>query len=589
MRILASNPDTLGDVVLRQPLYRALLDAGHDLTLIIRPLLAPVIGCIAPGARILTTAVNLYDPRLAPESPELDSVVEAAKAEEPDLVLIAPYQWTALEERLSIAFPRARCIALSGKRFADPTYGPAPASKLRVTQRVEVAEDVAEARKNELLATAVLGRAVSLPDPCLEPASEHVEAARAHLAKAGLEPGGYWVACVGENQYTAVRNWRPERWSETLADWASRRGRRFLFVGHESERPTAEAIRDGMGDQRHAAAVWSGAGDGDLDVLLGLIALSAGYIGRDTGPMHLAAALRKPVIAVFGGGTWPRFLPAVDPSVAIAVGAPCLGCGWTCHLPESYCIKEVPVAEVRRAIDEIEEGRIARREARLLPPDGPLLSRIAREGAAAARERLTQLSVARRESMEQNESLAAVLERALKQAGRTEALAEELDATRTEMARREAILQQRLAAAENTFRVREEEMRRRIEELERHGAAPEALQAAVDERVRAIEAERERRDAETAARLHVLQAELAKANAELLQAKAEISDLRLKLARAEADRGTLSALARQKESEVVVLRGRVNDLLASRWRRYGQKLHLCMTLPWEKEITNGRH
>ena len=39
--------------------------------------------------------------------------------------------------------------------------------------------------------------------------------------------------------------------------------------------------------------------------------------------MHAAAALGKPLLAVFGGGTWPRFLPAVEPSVTVTVGVSC--------------------------------------------------------------------------------------------------------------------------------------------------------------------------------------------------------------------------------------------------------------------------
>lgn len=580
MRILATNPDTIGDVVLRQPLYRAIQEAGHALTLVIRPLLAPVIGSIAPGAGVITCGAPLYDPKLAIDDPSIEPVVEAAREFDPDLLLIAPYQWTMLEERLSLALPQARCIAMSGRLYADLNHGPALASRLRVTQRVQVAEDAPELRKNELLAAAALDRAVQLPDPRIQASEEHLRLADTELARLGLEPGGFWAACVGDNQYTALRNWRAERWSETLGAWVRQRGRRFLFIGHESERATGQAIRSGMGDQAGAVSFWSGAGDGDLDVLIGLIARSAGYVGRDTGPMHIAAAMGKPVLAVFGGGTWPRFLPAVDPSVSLAVGVPCVGCGWNCHLPESYCIKDVPVAEALRAAQDLESGIASRRETRLLRPDAALLARVGREGGAVARERLAQLSVSRREHMEQSDSLAAVLERALKQAGRAEALSQELEAVRSESVRREGILRQRLAAAENMFRAREAELHRLL-----GASGPSSGGGAVGGNGTGGGG----RDAELTARVNKLQADLAKAQAELLQARAEASDLRLKLSRTESDCGTLAGLTRQQETEVVVLRGRVQDLLASRWRRYGQKLHLCMTLPWERENSNGQH
>lgn len=579
MRILASNPDTIGDVVLRQPLYDALLKAGHDLTLIVRPLLAPVMDCIAPGARILTCAANVYDPRLTVESPELDEIATAAAEAEPDLLLIAPYQWTVLEERLSVCMPNVRCIAMSGKRFVDAGHGPTPGPGLRVTKTVQVAEEAPEVRKNELLAAAVLDRAVSLPDPVIKPRPEHTLAAGAALARLGLEADGYWVACIGDTEHTTIRNWDHQHWSDTLAAWARKHDRRFLVIGHSSEMPAAEAIVNGMGAQSGHASLWSGRGDGDLDVLIGLIAASRGYVGRDTGPMHLSAAMGKPTLAVFGGGTWPRFLPAVDPSVSIAVGVPCVGCGWVCHLARSYCIKEVPPGAVLAAADELEGGGVQGRQTRLIKPDGVLLSRIGREGGENARQRLVELSVMRRQHMEQSDSLAAVLERALKQAGRAEAAAEELGAAKAEFERREAILKNRLAATENTHRIREADLTRRLAEAETvaRAAPPAELQAA------------HRREAELTERLTRAQADLARAQSELLQAKAEAADAKLKTSKAERDQGTLLTLTRQQESEVVVLRGRLRELMASRWRRYGQRVGLCMTMPWEKESLNGKH
>jgi hypothetical protein len=106
---------------------------------------------------VVTCDLNLYDPKLTVESPVFDSLLEQARSSSPELLLAAAYQWTALEERLSLEFPGARSVAMSGRLFFDPAYGPAPASRFRVDDRVEVAEDVPETRKNELLAGAVLG------------------------------------------------------------------------------------------------------------------------------------------------------------------------------------------------------------------------------------------------------------------------------------------------------------------------------------------------------------------------------------------------------------------------------------------------
>src|SRR5215218_5295456 len=92
--------------------------------------------------------------------------------------------------------------------------------------------------------------------------------------------------------------------------------------------------------------------------------------------MHVAAALGKPVLGVFGGGTWPQFTPRVTPSVAVMVGVACAGCDWSCSFDTSHCIKDVPVEEVARAARDLEEGRVTGREARVLEPSLPLRDRM---------------------------------------------------------------------------------------------------------------------------------------------------------------------------------------------------------------------
>jgi hypothetical protein len=48
------------------------------------------------------------------------------------------------------------------------------------------------------------------------------------------------------------------------------------------------------------------------------------------------------------------------------------------------------------------------------------------------------------------------------------------------------------------------------------------------------------------------------------------------------------ALVRQREQDLTVAETRLGDLLASRWRKLGQRLGVAMTLEWEEQA-NGRH
>lgn len=655
MRILASNPDTIGDLVLRQPLYRALLDAGHELMLVVRPLLEPIVPMIAPGARVMRCAAPVYAGSTEPGDASLAALADAARRFDPDVFLVAPFQWTVQEERLAISLSRARCVAMTGRLYRDPGFGAAPPSVIR--PGVSVPEDLPETVKNEKLASAVLERAVTLPDPRLTATPGQLEAARAELARLGIEPGFYWVACVGDTPHTAVRNWQVDRWASVLSRWVTEHQRRFLIIGAAPEAATARRVREHMGDQRSSVAEWFGSGDGALDVLIGLVALSRGYVGRDTGPMHLAAALGRPVLAVFGGGTWPRFLPAVDPSVSITVGVPCAGCGWVCHLSESVCIHEVPSAEVWGAADALERGTITTRTVRVITPDPTLLSRIGREGAAAARERLTQVNVARRRAGEvtmphQDGGESVMAEAVFGVASAVEPkswapptgepadrLIEELSQTRHQLAQaRHRIAQLEAAAAEAlAHRARQAaEITSAREHVVEVKARAAALEHKLEERSAELVAARERLRLEDSAadRVERLKAELDKARAEiavrvreaqaadqrikglvaqvdeamtigtaehrkreatlleklnetrgqLTTVQGRLADLRQQAAKLQAERAALARLTAQQEQRIAELRRRVRDLVASRWRRLGQRLRLAMELPWEREF-----
>src|SRR6476646_1516001 len=105
MRLLVSNPDTLGDLVLRQPMYRALLDAGHDLTLIVRPGVLPLVPYVAPGVKMLELPYEPYAHDLSEHWTDFEALFDAARSFQPDALVVAPYRWTAFDERLADELP----------------------------------------------------------------------------------------------------------------------------------------------------------------------------------------------------------------------------------------------------------------------------------------------------------------------------------------------------------------------------------------------------------------------------------------------------------------------------------------------------
>ena len=65
MRIVASNPDAIGDFIIRQPFYAALHHAGHELILIVRPHVLPFVSHIAPFAKAIALPADPYQTDVA--------------------------------------------------------------------------------------------------------------------------------------------------------------------------------------------------------------------------------------------------------------------------------------------------------------------------------------------------------------------------------------------------------------------------------------------------------------------------------------------------------------------------------------------
>ncbi len=396
MRILASNPDNLGDLVLRQPLYGALIADGHELALVVRGVAAPLARLLVPQAALLVLDVNPYDPSFSAEVPEVVQLVAEAKAFGPELFCVAPYQRTAIDELLSHSLEGCSVVAMNGALFSGHVdAGLEPHSNLRCERTVEVLRDSHETHKNEQLAAAIRGKAAPLPAPRLIIGQDDERAALAVLAEHGLTPGSFWVCCVGSSAHYAGRQWPADRWAEVLATAIMRHGRRCLFIGMPDEQPTTEHVRGLMG-ATVSSTIDRCAAPLPLNVLAAVMAQSAGYIGRDTGPMHLAAAVGTPVVTPFGGGHWPRFTPVAVGGSVVTLNVPCRGCDWVCPFTESHCISQVPAAAIATAIDLMMAAPSQGLTIQVLQPDAALLGQMAREAATTAHHLRRTLGVTTR-------------------------------------------------------------------------------------------------------------------------------------------------------------------------------------------------
>jgi ADP-heptose:LPS heptosyltransferase len=142
---------------------------------------------------------------------------------------------------------------------------------------------------------------------------------------AGEAENGYVAIHVGGGANPGMRllskRWDPERWAR-IADWlAETHDTTILLLGGpgKEDREAADKMQAALFDATKPYVVdlvgkmnW-----GTMGALIGWCDL---FLGHDTGAMHLATAMRTPVVAVFGPSDPARYGPW-DPSrhsVAVA-------------------------------------------------------------------------------------------------------------------------------------------------------------------------------------------------------------------------------------------------------------------------------
>ena len=102
-----------------------------------------------------------------------------------------------------------------------------------------------------------------------------------------------------------LKRWLPDRYAE-LADWLIAQKRaQILFVGVEDEIPIITEIQARM--QGESINI---AGKTTLTQLASILHTCNVFIGNDSGPMHLAAAVGTQTIGLYGPGDPTRFGPA---------------------------------------------------------------------------------------------------------------------------------------------------------------------------------------------------------------------------------------------------------------------------------------
>jgi heptosyltransferase II len=318
----------LGDVILSTPLLSALAERHGPVDVVTTPAAAVLLET-HPAVR----AVLPYDKRGADRGfGGLWRLGRGLRARRYERAYLPHRSWRS-----------AALALLAGARerigFADS------AAAATYTQRVSRPRDGHEVERLLTLAGPPLGGAAVVSIGALT-ADERAEA-DAWLRQRGVGPG--FVALAPGSI------WGTKRWPG-YAELAAALDRSVVVIGGGDDRALADQVVAAAEGRAHSAA-----GDVGLRTAAALIARAAVLVTNDSAPLHLAAAVGTPVVALFGptvpafgfGPRGPRDVVVEHPSLACR---PCSAHGpQVCPLGHHRCMRELPVASVLAAVAAVSD------------------------------------------------------------------------------------------------------------------------------------------------------------------------------------------------------------------------------------------
>ena len=201
--------------------------------------------------------------------------------------------------------------------------------------------------KNQLSLIKYLGVPINSEELYIPVDEESRALLRAKLSSMGIKKGDPFFLIHPAATFPS-KQWGAENFAR-LADWMREHYgyQAVLVVGQGEELIANEILKEVRKPLPCLVAP-------PLDELVALIDEGLLFIGNDSGPTHLAAALKKNIVVIFGSSDPRQWHPWKTNYSLIRYPLPCSPChGKRCpHMSPYPCIRSIGVEEVKRGVEE---------------------------------------------------------------------------------------------------------------------------------------------------------------------------------------------------------------------------------------------
>jgi heptosyltransferase-2 len=296
--ILVFAPSWIGDAVMSLGAVRVLKRGRPDsrIVALARPSLADLYQEVAE-----VDATRIYDPRGANRGFRgFRAAAGRIRSEDFDACLLLPNAFRAALFARFAGIPERWGYATESRGFL-------------LTRRVPPAPRPFGRHQSHYYLELMrgLGFETGFPDVSLTVKDEARARARALLSGHGWDGRAALIGVHPGATGSRAKIWSASRFGEVLSKLAGATGARAVILGGESESGLAREVAAALGGPAIQLQ-----GRTSLSDLMGVLSQLSLLLANDSGPMHLAAALGTPTLAVFGP-TDPRETAPLGPRVRV--------------------------------------------------------------------------------------------------------------------------------------------------------------------------------------------------------------------------------------------------------------------------------
>lgn len=327
------GPSWVGDMILAQPLIARLAEEtpGTEVDVLAPPWVLPLVGRMPGTARGI-----------------------ASPFRHGELALRA--RWSLARDLRSARYEQAVVLPNSAKSALIPWLAGIPRrTGFRGEYRFGLLNDIRALDRagvprlvDRFLRLADGQPPAGAPEPRLTSTDEQRRAVVERLGLAAADR----IACLCPGaEYGPAKRW-PARHMAGLADALHERGFTVQLLGSPQDREIGAEI-----EILAECPLQNLIGRTSLVEAVDLIASARIVVSNDSGLMHVAAALGRPLIALFGSSS-PDYTPPLSPLARIVRHpVPCSPCfARECPLGHFDCLRALTPARVLAALDELETG-----------------------------------------------------------------------------------------------------------------------------------------------------------------------------------------------------------------------------------------